>query len=64
MSTIALKSFKYTKKLGNTLNKENFETIIFAAIKEGEQYFFQKKNENKLRSKNILHSLQLSIYLK
>ena len=43
MSTIALKSFKYTKNLGNTLNKENFETIIFAAIKEREQYFFKKK---------------------
>ena len=43
---MALKSFKCTnnkKKLGKTFNEKDFDTMIFAAIKEREQYIVQKK---------------------
>ena len=30
------------KKLGNTFNEEDYDTMIFAAIKEREQYIVQK----------------------
>ena len=42
---MALKSIvnaQITKNLGNTFNEEDFDTMIFAAIKEREQYIVQK----------------------